>query len=262
MLSASVAMGVPGALRLPVELRGVTGSVQALSKDIIGADWASLVHAPSNLPASQKAFLDKYQPLSEKALSAISPVDNGAFSKAGSCFAEYPCFSVERGAVATIGDKQEVTRDQVSAILDHLTSSPTAVIDQSNSDTMFSSLKVTKNQATLQVIAAPGTIQSDILAGMVFDMFKLQSEDPATNAIRAVKAKTDGKERPFFALCLYPEGADKTQEAYNFCIGNQLDGTPTLAPPKRSQDKRFSFEGGVSMLCSFIKIPLLCHEES
>src|SRR3954467_14501096 len=249
-------MAAPGTPRLAIKARSASGGVQVLPAAIVGADRAALVPAPTNLPADQKAFLDKYQPLSEKAFVAVSPVQKGAFSNTGSCFAEYPCFSVERGSVATLGDKEEVTREQVSAILDHLTASPTALIDQSNPDTLFSSLKVTKNHATLQVIAAPGVVPSDTLAGMVFDMFKLQSEDPATNAIRAVKARTDGQEVPFFALCLYPEGADKTQEAYNFCIGNQLDGKPissSPSPAKRALERR-----RLNFLCSFIQIPLIC----
>jgi hypothetical protein len=56
-------------------------------------------------------------------------------------------------------------------------------------------------------------------------MYKMQHDNPATNSIHAVQAKSDGQERPFVALCLYPEGADAMQ-AYNFCLSNNLDSSP------------------------------------
>ena len=42
-----------------------------------------------------------------------------------------------------------------------------------------------------------------------------------------MQAKTDNQERPFVALCLYPQDADPAQ-AYNFCISNELDGSLTV----------------------------------
>jgi hypothetical protein len=124
---------------------------------------------------------------------------------------------------------------------------------------MVSGLKVTANQATLEVIASQGTVPSNVLAGMVFDMYKMQHDDPATNAIRAVQAKPDGQERPFVALCLYPEGVDATQ-AHNFCLRNGLDGSPM--PYTRALAKRFSFEHGIQFLCRMIPVLILCHENN
>jgi hypothetical protein len=158
--------------------------------------------------------------------------------------------------MASIGTQEEVTQEQVSAILDRLVSAPTATYAPTSSN-MLSGLKVTANQATLEVIASQGTVPSNFLAGMVFDMYKMQHDNPATNAIRAVQAKTDGQERPFVALCLYPEGVDATQ-AHNFCLGNTLDGSPM--PQMQANTKRFSLEHGISFLCGLIPIPLLCHE--
>lgn len=158
--------------------------------------------------------------------------------------------------MATIGSQEEVSQEQVSAILDHLTSSPTVSFEP-DSSTMLSGLKLTANQATLQVIAAQGSVSSSFLAGMVFDMYKMQHDNPTTNSIRAVQAKADDQERPFVALCLYPEGADATQ-AHNFCLGKELDGSST--PITQSKAKRFSVEHGLSFLCGLIKIPILCHE--
>lgn len=143
--------------------------------------------------------------------------------------------------------------------MDNLTSSSTVTLERAHGDNSRSGLKVTANQATLEVIAVPGTISANFLAGMVFDMFKMQHDDPATNSIRAVQAKTDGEERPFMALCLYPEGADPTQ-VHNFCLGNHLDGSPAFLAQRMA--KRLSIEGGLGFLCGMIEIPLICHDTS
>jgi hypothetical protein len=158
--------------------------------------------------------------------------------------------------MASIGDKEEVSQEQVSAILDRLTTTPTVTFEH-DATTMLSGLKLTLNQATLEVIALQGTMPTNFLAGMVFDMYKMQHDDPTTNSIRAVQAATDGQERPFVALCLYPEGANAT-EARNFCLGNELDGERT--PFSQDKSKRFSIEHGLNFLCGLVKIPIICHE--
>jgi hypothetical protein len=223
--------------------------------DVHGPNTAALQPAPANLPSTARSFLQKYQPLADAASAKIGEKSEAVFTSAGHCFTEFPCFSVERGAMASIGTQEEVTQEQVSAILDRIMSAPTATYAPTSSN-MLSGLKLTAKQATLEVIAAQGTVPSTFLAGMVFDMYKMQHDDPATNAIRAVQAKTDGQERPFVAICLYPEGADANQ-AHNFCLGNKLDGSP-MSPTSKA--KRFSIEHGLNFLCGIIPIPLLCHE--
>ena len=231
-------------------------SVQVLPADVHGPNTKALQPAPANLTSKLRSFLDKYQPLANSASSQIGAKDQASFTSAGHCFAEYPCFSVERGAMTTMGDKQEVTQKQVSAILDRLTSMPNATFDQTRTNSPLSGLTLSVDQATLQVIAPRGSMSSELLAGMVFDMYKMQHDDPVTNSIRAVQAKADDKGRPFVALCLYPEGVDPNQ-AYDFCIGNELEESPVPATP--SVTKRFSIEGGVYFICGLIKIPLICH---
>lgn len=237
-------------------LRGAENSIQVFPADVHGPNIGALQPTPSNLSSSLRLFLDKYQPVANAASARIGAKDEALFTSAGHCFAEFPCFSVERGAMATIGSQEEVTQEQVSAILDRLTSSPTVSFEP-DASTMLSGLKLTANQATLQVIAAQGTVPSSFLAGMVFDMYKMQHDNPTTNSIRAIQAKSDGEERPFVALCLYPEGADATQ-ARNFCLGKELDGSPT--PLTQSKTKRFSIEHGLSFLCGLIQIPIICHD--
>ncbi|KAF2651335.1 hypothetical protein K491DRAFT_682226 [Lophiostoma macrostomum CBS 122681] len=243
-----------------VRTRGEAPKVQPLPTEIHGADKGALPHVPATLPSDMKAFLDKYQPYSNKAMGVIGSVNNDHFSKSGHCWQEYPCFSVERPAVTTIGNKEEVKKDQVSAILDSISGSPTVEISQTNSGNPYNSFVKTQNGATLQVIAPKGTVDSNLLTGMVFDMFKLQSDDASTNAVRAIQAQTDGKARPFLAICLYPEGADKVS-AFNFCIGDEQNGSPTPLDPSQNS-KRFSLEetadGLMGFGCSLIHLPIVC----
>jgi hypothetical protein len=232
-------------------------AVHQLPADVHGPDTSALQHVPANLSSDLRSFLERYQPLADLAANEIGTKEQDVFTSAGHCFAEFPCFSVERGAMATIGNQEEVTLQQISAVLDQMLLSPTVTF-QHNPTTSLSGLKLTVNEATLEVIAAHGSISSSFLAGMVFDMYKMQHDNPATNSIRAVQAKTDGKERPFLALCVYPEQADAAQ-AHNFCLGNELNGTSSGAH-EQSKEKRQSIEGLLGGICSFIEIPLLCHD--
>ena len=260
-ISASLATCVSLAAALPSLPTDATlpnSNIQVFPADVHGPNTSALHSAPANLSSSTRSFLQKYQPLADAASANIGAKSEATFTSAGHCFAEFPCFSVERGAMVSIGTQEEVTQEQVSAILDRLMSAPTATYAPTFAN-LVSGLKITANQATLEVIAGQGTVPSNVLAGMVFDMYKMQHDDPATNAIRAVQAKPDGQERPFVALCLYPEGVDATQ-AHNFCLGNSLDGSPM--PHTHAPAKRFSIEHGLSFLCGIIPIPILCHENN
>lgn len=240
-------------------VRRADSAIQQFAADVQGPDLGALKPAPADLPSELRSFLEKYQPLSKVASDEVGPKNEARFSSVGHCFSEFPCFSVERAAAATIGDKEEVTVEQVSAILDQLTanSSSTVNFGQSQGPNSMSGLKMSASQATLEVVAYPGTMPVRFLAGMVFDMYKMQHDDPATNSIRAVQAKTDGKKRPFVALCLYPEGADQAQ-AHNFCLGNNLDGSPAI--PHDRMAKRF-FDDILDFGCGLIDIPILCDGE-
>ncbi|CAN9352588.1 unnamed protein product [Alternaria alternata] len=252
-----LAVALPSQLMNPALSRQAeNNAVQLLLANIHGPDTNALQHVPTNLSSDLRSFLQKYQPLADLASKEIGSKDQDLFTSAGYCFAEFPCFSVERGATVTIGSQEEVTPQQVSAILDQMLLSSTVTFAP-NPATSLSGFLLTTNKATLQVIATPGFMSSSFLAGMVFDMYKMQSNSPATNAIRAVQAKTDGKERPFLALCVYPEQADSVQ-AHNFCLGNELDGTPSSAHVK-TKNKRQSIEGLLSTFCALIEFPLICH---
>lgn len=220
------------------------GAVQTFPANITGTDKGSFRPTPSNLDAAEKAFLEKYQPLSDAALKAIKPGNDVSFSGAGFCYSDFPCLSVTKAAAASIGNKEEIEHDQASALLDQLTASPEVTFGQVE-NSVFKGLRVTHQGAVLDIIAAPGTIKSDVLGGMVFDMYKLQSDDVTTNSIRATPAKIDNSPGSPVALCLYPEGAE-ANEAYNFCVGKDLNGAPVT--------KR-----GISdFLCSIVDVPLVC----
>lgn len=229
--------------------------VQVLPTNVTSTDKSGFPAAADNMESSQKAFLDKYQPLSDAALKKVSPVE-GPFSSSGFCSQDFPCLSVDKAAVATIGDKEEIEREQVAGLLDQLTKSPKAKFDKVPGN-VFTGLKMTHDGAVLDVIAAPGEIESNVLGGMVFDMFKLQADDISTNSIRATQAKTKGANAPLLALCLYPEGVD-SQKMYQFCVGNELDGSP-MRKDARSSSVAKRQEGGISgIICSIIDIPLIC----
>ncbi|KAF2001564.1 hypothetical protein P154DRAFT_619239 [Amniculicola lignicola CBS 123094] len=233
-------------------------------------------HAP-NATAAETEFLNKYQPLSDAAAKAVAPVTQVKFASTGSCSREYPCWSVERGGLASIGDKQEISRNQIAAILDELTKKDKCAFDKTAPELAFSGLRISIDGAVLQVFSPPAELEAEILAGMVFDMYKLQCNDVTTNSIRAVAAKTDDKERPALAMCVYPEGADPVVTG-NFCRGLQLDGQhmpddkemePMPMTPVEQEEELTtqivergfdSIQGILNIGCGFFDIPILCSE--
>src|SRR2546429_128443 len=93
-------------------VRGGPSGVQIFPTNVTGADKGAFPPAPGNLKGPTKAFLEKYQPLADKALQKVQPVNQGSFSAAGFCYSDFPCLSVNKAAVATIGNKEEIERDQ------------------------------------------------------------------------------------------------------------------------------------------------------
>lgn len=232
-----------------------TASIAPLPEKIQGLDKSGFPNAPSNLKAETKQFLEKYQKYSDKAVKSINPASGDKFASNGICYSEYPCFSVQKSAVGTIGNSEEVSQKQVSALLDQVLSSDTVTYDNENGPAPFTGQQWTAEGATLSVIAPGGTAPSDVVAGLVFDLFKLQTEDATTNSIRAVKALGDGEQRPTVALCLHPADAD-AQKAYNFCIGKQLDGS--YMPTETDNNNKRDVGDIADFICNLIDIPILC----
>jgi hypothetical protein len=210
-----------------------------------------LVPTPSNLDATTKAFLDKYQPLSDAASTFIGPTKNDLFDSAGFCYVDYPCFSVEEAAVATVDSTPAITQTQMAGLLDNITANSTVTFGQSATDEI-SGMQISSNGAVLEIISAPAMWPSDAMAGVAFDLFKLQGGDSSSNAIRAFLAATDGAPNPMIALCLYPEAANRAAVS-DFCLGMDLVGGSSGA-----KVKRFSFAGVLGNFCSNHNVPLLC----
>jgi len=61
----------------------------------------------------------------------------------------------------------------------------------------------------VSVIALPGTMDSRVLAGMVWDMYKAADPVPnSVNVVRATQATGKGKPAPMMALYLYPTAVE------------------------------------------------------
>jgi hypothetical protein len=244
------------AVALPATAEKSLGPVHLIQLDVKGPTVAALRQAPKNL--NTEDFLEKYQKYSQKASDFIGSKNLDSFPSAGTCFAEYPCFSIGKPGVAKIGDKPELSQDQFDGLAREILSVPQITFDQSNHDTVLNGLKKTYHGAVLEVVAPPGTMSSEVLIGMAFDMFKVQSGSTSTNSVRATQAATDGQQEPLLAMCLYPEGIDNNV-AQNFCTGKELDGSP-MAKATRPLDKRFSLDGILTGFCQLVDIPLLCEK--
>jgi hypothetical protein len=228
--------------------------VQVIDSNIVGPHTSALTSAPTSLPGAQKAFLDKYQPTSNAASDFIGQKERDHFTSAGLCYAEYPCFSIQNAAIAAVGTAPAISQDQMSGFLDYIMQMPTVTFQESPDDHAYTGLKLNQNGVVLDVISPPGMIAPSAMAGMVFDLYKIQAGEPSVNSIRGLQAASDLSPYANVALCLYPstlEGADIT----NFCAGKELNGDPMAKP---GLTKRFSIEALFAGFCHTIDIPLLC----
>ena len=89
--------------------RNAGSDIQVLPADVHRPNTSALQPALANLLSSLLSFLEKYQPLANAARTEIGLTDKAVFTLAGYCFADFPCFFVERGAIASIGKQEEVT---------------------------------------------------------------------------------------------------------------------------------------------------------
>jgi hypothetical protein len=202
--------------------------VQLIPQTVQGPHIKALAHTPKNLTSTTRAFLDAYQPYSTVANNFTGVKNGDKFSSTGLCFSEYPCFSVNHGAVASVGTKPKVTNDQISALLDSVLAAQYVTFDHTHHDKVSTGFKTSKNGATLEVIAPAGILPSFVLAGMAFDMFKLQPNNAHTNSIRVMQAPSEIQPNPEMALCVYPDlGSNKAdiKAMQNFCAGKELDGS-------------------------------------
>jgi hypothetical protein len=221
----------------------------------------------SDFPAGTMDFLNKYQKYSEEAEDYLGDHE-ASFTNAGYCFDETPCLTVSKigTAVLRTSDKKtlpEISNAQIGKILDKIVSAPNVTLGPTNDGTPVNGYFLTEGGATLKVIGPSGNFTSAVLAGFVFDSWKVQAGDNPANAVRSRLCKNnDAKQFPL-GFCLYPETADENY-AGNFCFGKELDGSngKNGQHSKREIDARSvearSILDIAAGLCSIVEIPLIC----
>jgi hypothetical protein len=217
-----------------------------------------LTAAPTTLPQAEKAFLDKYQPLSNDASAFIGSKNGDNFTSSGLCFSEYPCFSVDFASTVGIGSTAPISQVQMAGLLDAITAMPVVQFDQASTDSPLNGFKVTSNGVVFEVISSPGMVSSSVMAGVAFDLYKIQGDDSKSNSIRGLLAATDNAPNPFKALCLYPEAADAGM-AGDFCAARDPFGASEKVA--KLAKRGLSVAGLLSGFCGLVDVPILCPEE-
>lgn len=230
----------------------------ALGLNLIGSGLVSALPAPGPQGDGNTSLLDKYQGLSNAASAYVGAQGNGQGPTTGNCSTAYPCSSISRvGSAHLAPTSAALDDDQVSTLLNHMTASATLTLDHSDPSTVLSGMKLSTgvDGTTVAVIGPPGTIDSQALAGMVWDMYK--AADPAhnnVNVVRATDATGAGQLHPMLALCLYPTALEG-DAVRSYCMARGEGATPqkrgVLA---RDVQKRSLFDS----LCSAIDIPIIC----
>jgi hypothetical protein len=172
-------------------------------------------------------------------------------------------------AVLRTSDKKtlpEISNDQIGKLLDKIVSTPSVTFGPTNDGTPVNGYFLTESGATLKVIGPSGNFSSGVLAGFVFDSWKVQAGDNPANAVRSRHSKNANSQQFPLGFCLFPETADPTY-ARNFCFGKELDSTDSKTTSKRDTVKRYidgrtiearSLLGIAAGLCEFVEIPLIC----
>jgi hypothetical protein len=230
-------------------------TVQVLDANVSGPNTSALPQAPADISAAQKGFLDKYQPASNAASEFIGQKNSDKFTSAGYCYAQYPCFSVQNGAVVSIGTAPAITQDQVSALLDQILASPNVTFAEGKSANSLTGTSFSAGNTVLDIVSPPGMVPPNVVAGMAFDLYKMQAGGQSTNSVRGLQAASDNAPYANVALCLYPSGVDQNS-ASNFCSGKEPDGSVVSAGSKLA--KRFSLDEILTAFCSHVDIPILC----
>jgi hypothetical protein len=155
----------------------------------------------------------------------------------------------------------EISNQQIGAMLDKIVSTPNVTFGPTNDGTVVNGYHLTENGATLKVIGPSGNFSFGVLAGFVFDSWKVQAGDNPANAVRSRLAKNTEQQQFPLGFCLYPDTADQTY-ANNFCLGKELDGSTAKTASKRDTIKRDvearSLLNITAGLCEIIEIPLIC----
>jgi hypothetical protein len=221
----------------------------------------------TDVPAGTMDFLNKYQKYSEQAEEYLGDHE-ASFTNAGYCFDETPCLTVSKlgTAILRTSDKKtlpEISNDQIGKLLDTIISTENVTFGSTTDGTVVNGYFLTESGATLKVIGPSGNFTSAVLAGFVFDSWKVQAGDNPANAVRSRLSNNANAQQFPLGFCLYPDTADATY-ATNFCFGKELDGSEAKkTASKRDTVKRGSVEARglldiAAVLCKIIEIPLIC----
>jgi hypothetical protein len=220
----------------------------------------------ADLPAGTMDFLEKYQKYSEEAEDYLGDHEP-SFTNSGYCFNETPCLTVSNIGTAVLRTTDnktllEISNDQIGKILDKIVSTPNVTFGATKDGTSVNGYFLSESGANLKVIGPSGNFSSSVLAGFVFDSWKVQAGDNPANAVRSRLSLNSNPNQFPLGFCLYPQTADQTY-ARNFCFGMELDGSASKTTSKRDINGRSiearSFLGGIaSAICKIIHIPLIC----
>ena len=192
------------------------------------ADASQLPHAPETLQRDVKTFLEKFQPSANK-VGVTIPKGNKSIVSNGWCYAEYPCLSITAPATVEIRGTSgnalpDITHTQMAGLLTDIMKTPTATFTPSFFNGI-NSLRHESNGIALIVYAFSESRPSELIAGSVFDLYKILTDDTSTNAVRGVQLENQ------VVICLTPVGAD-LMAAQDFCVGRELNGA---MPAKENQ---------------------------
>ena len=204
-----------------VSARDTTSYPQAVTfiKSTV-ADAPQLPHAPKTLGPDIITFLNRFQPSANKVSATIFKGNESIVSN-GWCYAEYPCLSITAPATVEIRGTSGntlpgITHTEMTGLLTDIMKTPAATFTPSFFNGI-NSLKYESNGIDLTIYAFSDSRPSDLIAGSVFDLYKIHSDDTSTNAVRGVQLENQ------VAICLTPVGADPTA-AQDFCVGRELNG--------------------------------------
>ena len=215
--------------------------VQALKQDITGADPTEWPKADGHQAERYKKMLDKYQKFSEEASEDIGAKSHNHFSSAGLCDQKHICVTITNASIAQLEPAQgkkpkAVGKKQMAALLNHVSTQKTITLNKEIHKGFLHRGKQKVEGVVARFTAPKKEIKPEVLAGYLFDAWKLMALEKEPTAIRAVRAQTDGQPIELMSFCLYPEGFKKKQ-VKNFCLG--IDSAIKV-PKKDSKDEKKS----------------------
>lgn len=229
---------------VPVQNAATVSSNTISSAATATVDIATQISLPTNVsptnlasgeaPAGQNPsvthFLNTWQNLSDTATNVIQSVGSIVLdiSFKGECSATFPCKSVGDVETATFGNSTQISQTQMTALLQQITGQSDLALNATKIASTVNRVRLNTDDIILEAFSTAKSIRTDVLAGMVFDMYKNQASANGTavntNAVRATVASIPCKSTPNVpeSICVYPSNADAKQ-ARKFCRASVSD---------------------------------------